>query len=67
MEEQRGLEPDVVAYNRVINILRWAGQGERAVGLLESMKRRSEGRDGGVRPDIITYNSAIAACAAGKG
>lgn len=64
--EERGLAPDVVAYNRVINVLRWAGQRERALDVLEGMKRRSAGGLSRVRPDVITYNSAIAACAAGS-
>lgn len=73
--EGRGVTPDVVTYNSVINVLRWGGQRERALEVLDGMNRgRKKGtpgdRDGegeaeGVRPDVITYNSVIAACAAG--
>lgn len=77
--ERKGTAPDVVTYNSVINVLRWGGQRERAFDMLDGMNRRSaaaggigvQGQETGqaeaVRPDVITYNSAIAACAAGSG
>ncbi|CAM9211127.1 unnamed protein product [Scytosiphon promiscuus] len=61
--ERRGVEPDVVTYNSLINVLRWGGQREKALAIVEDMN--TKGADGGVRPDVITYNSAIAACASG--
>ncbi|CBN76149.1 conserved unknown protein [Ectocarpus siliculosus] len=61
--ERRGVEPDVVTYNSLINVLRWGGQRDRALEILDGMN--AKGGAGGVRPDVITYNSAIAACASG--
>lgn len=61
--ESRGVEPDVVTYNSLINVLRWGGQREKALAIVEDMN--AKGAEGGVRPDVITYNSAIAACASG--
>ncbi|CAM9381903.1 unnamed protein product, partial [Hapterophycus canaliculatus] len=61
--EKRGVEPDVVTYNSLINVLRWGGQREKALTIVEEMN--TKGAAGGVRPDVITYNSAIAACASG--
>lgn len=74
--EERGVAPDIVTFNSIINILRWGGQGHLALEVLEGMNRTSgkfggEGGDGGrggdvvggVRPDVKTYNGAIAACA----
>ncbi|CAN0583937.1 unnamed protein product, partial [Laminaria digitata] len=39
--EARGVAPDVVTYNSVINILRWGGQRDRALEVLDGMNRRS--------------------------
>lgn len=62
--KRRGVEPDVVTYNSLINVLRWGGQRDRALEILDGMNAKGAG---GVRPDVITYNSAIAACASGYG
>lgn len=61
--DRRGVETDVVTFNSLINVLRWGGQRAKALEVLEGMN--SKGGEGAVRPDVVTYNSAIAACASG--
>lgn len=58
------MEADVVTYNSLINVLRWGGQWSKALDILEGMNSKDAAGDV-VQPDVVTYNSAIAACASG--
>lgn len=57
MQEEAGLRPSVSSYNVVVESLAKAGEWQRALSMLEEMKR------GGIRPTEYTYNR----CMAGEG
>ena len=55
----RGLVPNEITYNSVINACAKGGESQRALNLLDEMRSR------GLVPDEITYSSVINACAKG--
>ncbi|WVZ82134.1 hypothetical protein U9M48_029432, partial [Paspalum notatum var. saurae] len=54
----RGIEPDLVSFNTLINAR--AKSGCLAAGV--ALDLLSEVRQSGLRPDVITYNTLISAC-----
>ena len=59
MEEASG-HPDVITYNATIKACQEAKQWEKALALMEQMRRR------GLKPDVITYNALISSSEKGK-
>jgi len=64
---QLDVQPDTVCYNAVINALGWSDmkrKSEKAYRLYQRMMEAYEsGRNSSVKPDIITCNSILNACA----
>jgi pentatricopeptide repeat protein len=57
-------EPDQITYNAVLSAYSKAGMGRKATEMLEWMEEISETDDGRkLQPDIISYNSVLAALA----
>jgi pentatricopeptide repeat protein len=56
----KGLEPDVITYNSVINAYAQSGDSASAVRQFEAMVAK------GLEPDVITYSSVINVCARSK-
>lgn len=50
----RGLEPNVVTYNAVIEACATAGQFERVMGLIDEMSATKD-----TRPTVITFSTAL--------
>lgn len=63
----KALTPDTVCYNAVLNAYGWSklrGKGSKCFNILQRMIERSESSDSAqAKPDIITCNSVINACA----
>ena len=57
--DSRGIKPDVVTFNQLINVYGKLRRPELASKILESMEER------GLQPNQITYNAAISACEKG--
>ena len=53
---QRGLKPDVVSYNTVMDACGKAGEYEKALELFSAMEVE------GVLPDRVSFNTAMDAC-----
>lgn len=65
------VRPDVVSFNAVINAFGWSemkGKSKKCFDILQKMLELSEsGENSTARPDIITCNSILDACAFEKG
>lgn len=62
--ERGGVRPIVSTYNALIAALGAAGLCDEALGMLSEMQREhSEAPDAAPRPNAITYNAAVSACA----
>ena len=57
MSEGEGISPDAYSYSATISALDRGGQGARALQLFAKMQAQ------GVSPTVVTYNTAIRACA----
>ncbi|TVU12202.1 hypothetical protein EJB05_45835, partial [Eragrostis curvula] len=55
---ERGIEPDLVSFNTLINAM--AKSGCSAAGV--ALDLLAQVREAGLRPDVITYNTLISAC-----
>ena len=55
--KDRGIEPDAMSYNSIINACAQGSQVEEAVKWLKTMQ------DQGIAPNSMSYNSVINACA----
>ena len=53
----KGVEPDMVSYNTVINALGRCGRVQEAMEYLHRMKEQ------GLSPDVVTFGTLIHACA----
>lgn len=62
-----GLQPDTVCYNAVINAWGWSGdrgKSRKAYNIFRRMQEMFEsGENVNARPDVVTYNSLLNACA----
>lgn len=67
---KRGPKPDVVSYNALINAYGWSNEKVKAVKCFEILERMIElfnsGKNTSAKPDIITCNSVLNACAFSK-
>lgn len=57
MERAEGIAPTVVTYNSIIGACKRAGMATEALAVLGLLRRKR------LRPDVISFNSAISACA----
>eukprot|EP00931_Biecheleriopsis_adriatica_P106333 TRINITY_DN8079_c3_g1_i5.p3 TRINITY_DN8079_c3_g1~~TRINITY_DN8079_c3_g1_i5.p3 ORF type:complete len:122 (-),score=24.85 TRINITY_DN8079_c3_g1_i5:105-470(-) len=58
--QQRGVQPNAITFNALINACGKGSQAEKAVEVFEEMQQR------GLTPDVITYSALISACAKGS-
>lgn len=63
----KALKPDVVSYNALINAYGWSREGGKGLKCFEILKKMIDLHESGkifdVKPDIITCNSVLNACA----